>query len=620
MEEQYQNIDDLFRQSLRDYREAPPSAAWDRLEAQLDADKEKSKRRIFLPWYWVFLAILIFVGACWYMVAQQAKLQEQPVITRAQDRSAMPPQQAIDIADQQTENKLPLAIEQKKSKHIASKPKNGAIIRSATKQSLHAVKFEMSRTKKAKQFAHEAPLAPSHAKQSSLNKRYSKDISSQENFVQSYLHHAKKITETPSDKVTANKESARVQGNKILPASSWDDQGLFQQQKEEQLSNLDPSIAKTLHLRTVFEKPLDALGVRDIQALDLGDRNTTILALSQIKPNASVAKTAQPQIDTASKIFKKANAVPKPNKNQETNDRAEASLEKHQVHSDAAAGKTTEQVKAENPLPEPRPSSSNKKKFSLAAQLGYEFPMASSGIPHYTAGAQLQWYFNTKFSVGTQPSIRLGKVAARTLDNAKAYQQSSLVVDSLILTDSFGGVGYRQYNIREDFDSISVSSGSYSGTLIQVELPIIVAYNFAKNWRVYAGPTLNIGGSLNTTNGAIKHHQVVRTDTLRSGPGRLLPARPASSFEGHFGVSSLPQYNTYKPNSSTSEKASTLRLGYLFGLGYDAGRWAVDASMHRQVSGYTSLPKPMQDLFSTTALRLSLGYYIVSRKGSNKKH
>ncbi|MBS1645578.1 MAG: hypothetical protein JST36_11120 [Bacteroidetes bacterium] len=616
MEEQYQNIDDLFRQSLRDYREAPPSAAWDRLVAQLDADKEKTKRRFFLPWYWVFLAILIFAGAGWYMVAQQAKLQEQPKIAIAQDRVAISSKQTIDLAHQQTENKPPLAIEQKKNRPIASKPKISGGNRTATNQNLRAVKSEMSIAQKAKQFEHEAPQAQSRAKQSISNKRYPKDKSSQENSVQSHLQGVNKRTENLSDKVASTNASSQKQGGKIHPESSWDDQETAIQQNEEQLSKKQ-SLAKTHQLRTVFEQPLDALHVRDILAFDLGHRNSGLLTMSQIKPNASVAKTAQSQTFTASKSLKKKDAAPKPNKKQETNDTVEASRDKFLI--EAAARQTSEQPRAENPQTEPRPTSSNKKKFSFAAQLGYEFPMASSGIPHYAAGGQLQWHFDTKFSLGTQLTIRLGKVSSRTLDNAKAYQQSSLVVDSVILTDSLGGVGYRQYNIREDFDSISVAAGGLSGTLIQVELPIIVAYNFAKNWRVYAGPTLNFGGTLNTTNGAIKHHQVVRTDTLRSGPGTLLPARPVSSFEGHFGVSALPEYNTYTPNNSTTVKASELRLGYLFGLGYDAGRLAVDVSMHRQVSGFASLPKPMQDLFSTTALRLSLGYYIIPRKGTNKK-
>ena len=66
MEEQQKNIDDLFRQSLSDYREAPPAAAWDRLAAQLDADGIEPKNRYFFSrWLWFSLVFILLVGGGW---------------------------------------------------------------------------------------------------------------------------------------------------------------------------------------------------------------------------------------------------------------------------------------------------------------------------------------------------------------------------------------------------------------------------------------------------------------------------------------------------------------------------------------------------------------------------
>lgn len=60
MENEFHNIDDLFRDSFSDYSETPPPAVWPALEKRLDKDK---KRRVFplLRWYWLG-ALLVFVA------------------------------------------------------------------------------------------------------------------------------------------------------------------------------------------------------------------------------------------------------------------------------------------------------------------------------------------------------------------------------------------------------------------------------------------------------------------------------------------------------------------------------------------------------------------------------
>ncbi|MEO6832902.1 MAG: hypothetical protein ABI169_11905, partial [Chitinophagaceae bacterium] len=124
------------------------------------------------------------------------------------------------------------------------------------------------------------------------------------------------------------------------------------------------------------------------------------------------------------------------------------------------------------------------------------------------------------------------------------------------------------------------------------------------------GASLNFGGKLNASSGSVSHHQSMRSDTL-GGAGSVIPARAASSFENYFGQSSLPQFSQYKPTTTTVEQPVSLRFGYLFGVGYDAKRFTFDASIHQQVSGYDKLPKSVQDIFSTAAIRLSFGYYLV---------
>ncbi len=70
MEEQHQSIDEIFRQSLGDYREAPPAAAWDGVAARLDNDEGRQRRGFFMRWPWISLLLLLLVGGVWFITAQ----------------------------------------------------------------------------------------------------------------------------------------------------------------------------------------------------------------------------------------------------------------------------------------------------------------------------------------------------------------------------------------------------------------------------------------------------------------------------------------------------------------------------------------------------------------------
>ncbi len=67
MEELQKNIDEVFRQSLGDYREAPPPAAWNQVVRRLDQE-DKGRRRLFLGWPWIMLSLLIVMGCAWIVV------------------------------------------------------------------------------------------------------------------------------------------------------------------------------------------------------------------------------------------------------------------------------------------------------------------------------------------------------------------------------------------------------------------------------------------------------------------------------------------------------------------------------------------------------------------------
>jgi hypothetical protein len=65
MEEQ-NSFDEFFRESLADYRETPPPAAWETVAARLDED-DRRRRRGFFYWPWVALSLLLMVGGAWWL-------------------------------------------------------------------------------------------------------------------------------------------------------------------------------------------------------------------------------------------------------------------------------------------------------------------------------------------------------------------------------------------------------------------------------------------------------------------------------------------------------------------------------------------------------------------------
>lgn len=69
MEEQH-SFDEFFRESLADYRETPPPAAWDTVARRLD-DDDRRRRRGFLYWPWISLCILLLMSGAWWLYGRK---------------------------------------------------------------------------------------------------------------------------------------------------------------------------------------------------------------------------------------------------------------------------------------------------------------------------------------------------------------------------------------------------------------------------------------------------------------------------------------------------------------------------------------------------------------------
>jgi hypothetical protein len=256
--------------------------------------------------------------------------------------------------------------------------------------------------------------------------------------------------------------------------------------------------------------------------------------------------------------------------------------------------------------------------LSAAVLGGFEFGMQSPAPGRFTAGARVLLHVSPRASIGLQPTIRYGTVAAQKLTDEKMYQRSVIDVNSftsLALSPSIRNSTDTLYHyvVRETFDSIVVGSTTAGGKSLEFELPLIISYQLGSSLHVYGGPSLNFGGKLTVSDPSIQTYSVGRRDSLvQSEP------MPSSEFVNYFGKSSLEEYSNYKPSSAALQDPVSARLGYIIGIGYAWKRILFDASMHQQVTGYEDVAPQLQKVYSSPYMRMSLGYQLFPMKKSQK--
>jgi len=268
------------------------------------------------------------------------------------------------------------------------------------------------------------------------------------------------------------------------------------------------------------------------------------------------------------------------------------------------------------------PSDSNQQKtrypkyFTLSSNLGFEFGSSSLMKGRMSLAMGLMWHISDAFAIGVQPAIRFGSLAAQ-LTNDQTYQQSATTVNTPFLTfDASPTVyGHRDtiynYVVKQKFDSIIVSGVSAKGILWEIELPLLLSYQFQKNWNLYAGPTINLGGQLPAlSGGATTTYTTNRKDSIAQSV-----AKPLSEFNNYFGpASSLPNYSNYQ--QPTVSNPASVRAGYLIGAGYQKGRLLFDASIRQQLTGYSNLNADLKKVYASPYIRIGIGYYLLPRKKS----
>ncbi len=245
--------------------------------------------------------------------------------------------------------------------------------------------------------------------------------------------------------------------------------------------------------------------------------------------------------------------------------------------------------------------------LSFAGLAGFEPGTGGPLQYRISVAGRLMWHFPASpWSIGIQPALRIGQLSSTMLSDDKTYQRTTTDVNGKILaavSPSILGTTDTLYSyvVRQTVDSIVVSGQIAKGSIWEVELPLLLDFRTGA-WHFRGGPSLNFGGPFTVGGGVQKTYSTVRRDSIvQSVP------MPVAAFANYFGApSSLPQYST----ATTSEvsQVADIRTGYLIGIGWQRGRWMLDASVHGQLTGYRQVAEPMRKAYEGPAVRLSVGY------------
>lgn len=651
MEEQ-RNIDEVFRHALSDYHEAPPGAVWQDIASRLDGDEKRRPVGFFLRWPWIVLSTLLIIGSGW-MVVGLNRHGDDSIRANASSQSGgsvSSANVAVETSNKQsvTENNTnPSSESNSEQTSSAPAPTAKPVVKQAMAKAAITTPVPAKPASISNNISDEAHLtavtespatsiAPAVATTASVSieaatpapaKAESPVVTVSENLKRKPEHlvslkssSVRRQKIAPVAKLTPERrnvsradlpaiahstpEAAPVPVKpQVKPAARW------QKPAPERIAKLTRNqhrplssygAAKTPEALQPDQSPLPASNT--LPEIEADPRPVEVLA-SGIDPTndrlmASSLKTYYPQARVVSDI-------PVPQAAPEQDPAPEKK--------DSAPTAGTQEQSPEPALPMSiKPS--YKPTISLAALIGYEPGMGSSVTSRFTGAARLLLQASHSIAIGIQPAFRIGNLTTTMLSQDAAYQRSSLQVDSFHTIDNSPSVRgdmdtIYNYVIRENFDSIIVRGTSVGGSFWEIELPLIVQWKINKSWYVYGGPSVNFGGKLSFNDGGeAKVISNVRKDSLAQSQ-----ALPMIAFNGYFGKSPLAAYSTYQPATPVTDPSS-VRFGYLFGLGYAKNRIMAEASLHQQLSGYSQMESSLRSIFADPHVRLSIGYLLFNTK------
>ena len=265
-------------------------------------------------------------------------------------------------------------------------------------------------------------------------------------------------------------------------------------------------------------------------------------------------------------------------------------------------------------------------KLSLEGSIkaGYEKGFGDYSMNKFVLAPMLQLNLSRNLSLVMQPTIKAGRVNNLSIGNNQSFHDiTGTIVDSVKKsTTSNNAQGiiytseYAQYYFRQVHDSITVNHTIDTKTLYEIELPLLLKYQF-KKIGVYAGPAFTYGkvALINKNVNTYKDITLVDTITYNVSPAYNPITAPKISEVFTYNTENIAKYDNSPYNNPTVNK---LRLGMVVGASIDLNnKLTVDLLMQQNLSRMNYIPNSqVKSIYLQPYFRFMLGYKVF---GKNKK-
>jgi len=593
MEDQNNNIDNLFKKGLGNYTESPPPQVWDALEKRLDG--KQKKRGFFYPWFisLLLLSFLSLLGGTFWKLAMH-----EPAATKSAT--------ANEIAANTNTSSVPNTITDNKT---ADNTNNTA------DNTTDNINKPTEKTNKASKQTNSDKASNGQTDKANMA---AKDGTTIKNDTKLPNETSTKPGNTVEQKTVATEESkqdgtsvkaftAPVAAAKILPAGNINTLNALPDVKALAKTKEGNTVTPTTQGTIAGENPvIETAAKREHIALSEIDA-----AHRPIAKNNSIAKPLAKEVkieNTIAPIIPAASAEP-----------VSTFKESIAAGADTANKKNDIDNKPENSLPKEAISKIIADRLEAGVKGGYEGGFGTNAAQKLVGSFYLQYKLSPKFALMAQPTAKIAHLTSQTINGKQTFynehnDSNSTVtpIAAVYITTQEGNqdtIGYNQkYTFSQTHDSI-VKSYAYGGTTVELELPILLKYSISDKLSVYGGINIIYDRTygIKEQTYTAKNIAVTADTTVQWAPLQPSPAAPsASSVLKYTGTTSSNYAGPLYPTQSNN----LLRFGYMLGFSYEfRKRWLFDALMQQgsaksNVQGAYDINKPL----ALPYFRVTLGY------------
>jgi len=253
-------------------------------------------------------------------------------------------------------------------------------------------------------------------------------------------------------------------------------------------------------------------------------------------------------------------------------------------------------------------------KFVFGIKGGLESGFSVKAGNKLVVAPYVRYNLSDKLGIVLQPSIKLGRVAARVMGSPMAYHNIhagtghyELDSQSLVYLAFTGDTLVRRdYTYTEKYDSI-IKQNQVGGTYVEVELPILLQYQVSKRLSLLGGLNIVMGRRFSIMEKTKTYNDVTATGNPFTLSGLYQPEVLPVATGLNYTSSPISSYGgpTFPVNNS-----NLVRLGYMLGASYEwKKRWSMDATIQQcfvqknMQSGYN-----VNSALSAPYFRFSIGY------------